>query len=98
MISWIALSGKCHYCGTKIPLRYPLIEFGFTCFYGITFLLFFTHPLFLCGLWIAAVIVLLFFRCSSHLRGTLKGIMIFTGYHLIYSAVFLIIYAALGLL
>ncbi len=82
----------------KNPARYPLIEFGFTCFYGITFLLFFTHPLFLCGLWIAAVIVLLFFRCSSHLRGTLKGIMIFTGYHLIYSAVFLIIYAALGLL
>ena len=98
VISWIALGGKCHYCGTKIPLRYPLIEFGFTCFYGITFLLFFTHPLFLCGLWIAAVIVLLLFRCSSHLRGTLKGIMIFTGYHLIYSAVFLIIYAALGLL
>lgn len=98
VISWIALGGKCHYCRAKIPLRYPLIEFGFTCFYGITFLLFFMHPLFLCGLWIAAVIVLLFFRCSSHLRGTLKGILIFTGYHLIYSAVFLIIYVALGLL
>ena len=25
VISWIALGGKCHYCGTKIPLRYPLI-------------------------------------------------------------------------
>jgi len=98
VISWIALGGKCHYCGTKIPLRYPLIEFGFTCFYGITFLLFSAYPFFLSGLWIAAVILLLFVRCRSHLRGTLKGIMIFTGYHLVYSAVFLIIYAALGLL
>ena len=98
VISWIFLGGKCYYCGSKIPLRYPLIELGFTCFYGVSFLLLSSHPFSLCILWILAVNALLFFRCKPHFRGILKGIAIFTCYHLIYGSVLLLIYASLDLL
>jgi leader peptidase (prepilin peptidase)/N-methyltransferase len=28
VLSWLALRGKCRACGTRIPVRYPLVEFG----------------------------------------------------------------------
>ena len=28
ILSWLALRGKCRACGTRIPVRYPLVEFG----------------------------------------------------------------------
>jgi leader peptidase (prepilin peptidase)/N-methyltransferase len=54
VISWIVLGGKCRACGTRIPLRYPLVELitGLVYFFGVwywgatpaaaKFLLFFT--------------------------------------------------------
>lgn len=98
VISWIFLRGRCHYCGVLIPLRYPLIELGFTIFYGISFQIFSRYPFFLCILWICTINLLLIFRCRCNPLGTLKGILVFTGYHIVYSAVFLAIYAALGIL
>lgn len=98
VISWIFLGGKCHYCGANISLRYPLTELGFTLFYVCSFLVLLTHPICLCMLWIITVDLLLSLRCSAHPCGVLKGIVIFTGYHIVYSTVFLIVYSALGLL
>lgn len=98
VISWLFLKGKCYYCGSSIPIRYPLIELGFTCFYGCTFILLSLHPFCLFLLWISTVNICLIFRCHTHFYGILKGIAIFTGYHLIYSSIVLIIYTSLGLL
>lgn len=39
IISWIVLKGKCRYCNSLIPIRYPLIE----CFTGILFLFIFSR-------------------------------------------------------
>jgi len=28
IVSWLALRGRCRYCGWRIPVRYPFVELG----------------------------------------------------------------------
>ena len=57
LLSWLALRGKCSACGTKIALRYPLVELGTAVlFAGLAWQL---GPKPLMLLWCAAAAVLL---------------------------------------
>lgn len=95
VVSWIALRGRCHYCNSPISIRYPLTEAGFLLYYGVTFILCWRHPFMLSCLWLGFIVILLLLRCKKHFHSCMKAAMIFTGYHVFYLTVLLIIYAAL---
>ncbi len=40
ILSYILLKGKCRYCGAKISLRYPIVEFITAIFYALVFWLY----------------------------------------------------------
>ena len=95
VISWLVLRGRCHYCKSPISKHYPLTEGIFLFFYGITYLLFWTHPVILLCVWLGCILFILFVRCRRHYRSFLKGAAIFAGYHAVYGMVLLMIHAAL---
>ncbi len=35
LVSWVALRGRCRWCGWRIPLRYPLVELLNACLWGL---------------------------------------------------------------
>lgn len=95
VISWFLLSGKCHYCKESIPVRYPLTEGGFLLFYGITFLLLWDrYPAAMLCLWLGLATFLILLRCKKHYYRAICGILIFTGYHVIYGALLMMIHAS----
>lgn len=94
--SWIFLKGRCRYCHAAIPKSYPMIEGGFLLFYGITFLFLWSDPGILVCLWILFIAVILLFRCQGHFRSMIKGLLIFTGYNLLYGTLLLILHMALA--
>ena len=96
ILSWIVLKGRCRFCSEPIPVRYPLIEGGFLLFYGVSFLLLWRHPLVLAAAWYLFFTLLLLLRCQGHYRSALKGWSIFAGYHLLFSALLLILLSALS--
>ncbi len=57
VLSWLALRGKCSACGTRIGVRYPLVEIGTGLLFGALGWLVGPQPLVL--LWCGAVAVLL---------------------------------------
>ncbi len=57
VLSWLALRGKCSACGTKIGLRYPLVELGTALLFGALALHMGPQPVVL--LWCGAMAVLL---------------------------------------
>lgn len=93
LISWFLLKGRCHYCGSPIPIRYPLIEGGFLICYGVSFLLLWRHPLLLPAAWTTFVFLLLLIRCRPNLSLG-KGLLIFALYHLLYGSVLALILTA----
>lgn len=95
VISWIFLRGKCHYCNSPIPIRYPLIESGFLLYYSVTFVLLWKHPFLLPFLWMGFVVLLLLLRCPLN-RMFGKGLLIFAVYHAVYCLILQIILSALG--
>lgn len=84
VISYILLKGKCAYCHTDIPIRYPLIEAWYICFYLFTFLLMKEHPVILSVTWIITITLMLSGYLPKHLKGTIKGITIMLIYHIIF--------------
>ena len=94
VLSFFLLKGKCRFCQTPIPLRYPLTEGGFLLYYAITFLSFFRTPLIYLSLWYIFICILLICRCRKHYLSLLKGLGIMTLYHAMISVVYLVLYAA----
>lgn len=94
IISFILLRGKCHFCHTKISLRYPLIEGGFMAYYGASFLVFRRTPIAYLLLWYIFIGILLFVRGHSQRRSLLKGLAIMTLYHAAVSLLYLALYLA----
>lgn len=98
IISWILLKQKCYYCHTPISIRYPLIEASFLLYYGITFLLLWSHLSLLLGIWFTFLCILILLRCQGHFLWAMKGIGIFAGFHIFYGFLLFIVYIALGIL
>lgn len=94
IVSWLLLGGKCHYCKTPIPLRYPLIEGFFLLSYGFLFLIFWRQPLLLLGLCLTLVCILILLRCKGHFLHAFRGIAIFLGFHAFYGGFLLTIFAS----
>lgn len=95
ILSWLFLKGQCCYCHSSISKSYPLTEGGFLIYYGLSFLLLWTHPIVLTFLWLLTILILLFLHCHGHFRSMIKGFLIFAGYHIIYGALLSFICAAL---
>lgn len=83
VLSWLFLGGKCAYCKSAIPVRYPLLELSFILFYLITFCIFFNNPLIYLSAWCIYITLFVFLRCKGHFFSKFKGIMIMYGYHLL---------------
>ena len=97
ILSFLFLGGKCRFCHTHIPIRYPLTEGGFLAYYGITFLLFRRTPATYLILWYGFLCILLTARCIRQRRSLLKGIFIMTLYHAVIALLYLILYDAFSL-
>lgn len=97
VLSFLFLKGKCGFCHTCIPIRYPLTEAGFLAYYGITFLLFRWTPAVYLLLWYGFLCVLLAARCKGQCRSLLKGLLIMALYHAVISLLYLILYDAFSL-
>lgn len=95
IVSWLFLRGRCRYCHAEIPKSYPIIEGGFLLFYGISFILLWDNPVVLVCSWLVVIAVLLFLRCQGHFRSMIKGLIIFTGYNLVYGTLLLILHKAM---
>jgi len=94
LLSFLLLRGRCHFCHTDISIRYPLIEGGFTIYYGASYLIFRRLPIAFLILWYVFICMMLFLRCQRQYRSLLKGLAVMTGYHALISAVYLLIYLA----
>lgn len=94
IVSWFFLRGKCRYCHSAISKVYPIIEGGFLLFYGVSFIFLCKHPVILTGLWILSIAVILLLRCQKHFRSMIRGLIIFTGYNVVYGLLLTIIHAA----
>lgn len=95
IVSWLFLRDRCRYCHSEIPKSYPIIEGGFLIFYGISFIFLWNYPVMLVCLWILFIAVILLLRCQGHFRSMIKGVMIFTGYNLVYGTLLFILHMAL---
>lgn len=91
ILSWFLLGGRCHYCHARISKIYPLTEGGFLLYYCLSFLLLRDRPILLSCLWMLCVAVLLSLRCGGHYGALLKGILIFSGYHILYGTLLTLI-------
>lgn len=95
---FLLLKGKCHFCHAPIPVRYPLTESIFLCWYVLTYCIFHRMPLIYLPLWYLFVCSALIARSHGkshgHYRPLLKGILIMTIYHLIISLLYIIVYMA----
>lgn len=96
IMSWLLLRGRCRYCNTAIPARYPLIEAGFIFFYCTVFLLFQSHPLVYILLWYFFFSIFLLVRSHGHWRGFLKGLCILSIYHIVFTSMLMLILASLS--
>lgn len=94
IISWIFLGGRCRYCEAPIPVRYPLIEAGFIFYYCSAFLLFQNRPLTYIFSWYLFFSIFLLLRSEKHWGGLLKGLAILSVYHIVFTALLLMILAA----
>lgn len=56
LVSWLALRAKCSACGTRIPVRYPLVELGTGALFALAAWKFGPHPATLA--WCAALALL----------------------------------------
>lgn len=86
--------GKCHFCHTQIPVRYPLTESIFLGWYVLTYCLFHRMPFLYLILWYLFVCTLLIKRGRKNFRPLLRGIAIMTLYHLVISLLYTAVYAA----
>lgn len=96
VLSWLFLRGKCHYCKEPIPARYPLIEGGFIFYYCAVFLIFQKQPLLYIALWYLFFFLFLLFRSDGHYRSLLKGLTILCVYHIVFTALLLVVLSALS--
>lgn len=92
--SFLILRGKCHFCHSRIPVRYPLTEGGFMAYYGISFLIFHRTPVVCLLLWYAFICILLLARCGRRPRPLLKGLTLMTLYHAVFSLLYSALYLA----
>ena len=92
LIGWISLGGRCRYCKTRIPARYPILESAFVLYYLGTFLLFQKTPLLFLIAWFVFITVLMTVRSHGHYRSLAKGIAIMHGYHILIGILLWIIY------
>ena len=85
VLGWVLLGGKCGFCKSPIPLRYPLTEVGFAAFYSLTLLFLYPRPGILVLVWITGAVLTLFliYRVPLSLS-SLKAMLILLVYHLIY--------------
>lgn len=94
ILSYLALGGKCHYCHSSIPVRYPLTEAGFLLYYVLTYCIFRYRPgVYLC-LWYLFMLIILLIKGHAHIPALLRGIAVTTFYHGAISFICLISYAA----
>lgn len=91
ILSWFFLGGKCHYCHSSISKIYPVTEGGFLLYYCVSFILLQSRPIFLTCLWIFSVSIILLLQCGGQYRSLLKGILIFSGYHILYGTLLTLI-------
>lgn len=94
ILSFFILKGKCHFCHTPIPIRYPIIEALFLIYYSFTYCIFHKYPLIYLSLWYLLVIFLLFTRCRKTSLTFVKGLLIMTFYHLVVGLLYTVIYLA----
>lgn len=95
--SWLFLRGRCYYCHSVIPLRYPLIEIGFIAYYSLCFWLFRRHFMVYVTLWLLFLTVVLCLRSKNHFRSLAKGLSVMYLYHLVFAAVLYVITSALNM-
>lgn len=94
VLSFLFLRGRCHFCHTDIPARYPLTEGGFALYYGTAFLLFRRTPAAYLILWYAFLCVLTTARCGKRYGPLLKGLLLMGLYHGAIALLYLILYLA----
>lgn len=94
ILSFFLLKGKCRFCHTPIPVRYPLTESGFLFYYIVLFVIFFRMPTVYLALWYIFICILLLVRCQRQYRSLLKGIVIMTLYHVVIAVTYIAVYLA----
>ncbi len=94
IVSYILLKGKCHYCHTPIPIRYPLTEGLFLGWYVLTYCVFHRFPFIYLALWYLFVCIMLIARSRRQLHPLVKGLAIMTAYHFTISLLYIAVYAA----
>lgn len=97
VVSWLFLGGRCHYCKSPIPARYPLTEAGFILYYSAVFLICNRFPFLYIFSWFLFVTLFLLLRSGRHFRSLGKGLLIMYAYHTVFAAVLLIVQEALAL-
>ncbi len=94
VLGYFLLKGHCHFCHEPIPVRYPLTESMFLCWYTLTYCVFERIPLVYLSLWYLFVCTLLITRSHRQIRPLIRGIAVMTAYHLVISLLYLAVYAA----
>ncbi len=61
VISYIALKGRCHFCGAKIPIRYPIVEILTGLLFYLNFIKFGLNGTFLINTVFSSIFFILFF-------------------------------------
>ncbi len=94
ILGWLMLGGKCRFCHTAIPKRYPIIEGGFSLFYLLSFVILHQKTAAMLILWLLFITSILVLRSKGHVASLLKGLGIMYIYHLLYGFLLYIIICA----
>lgn len=102
IFGFFLLRGKCRYCSTPIPIRYPLTESVFLIYYTLTYCIFHrSMPVFMTLWYFMIILSLMRVKHNKHYHQLFRSLLIVTAYHavigLLYAIIYLAVYGSLFL-